>query len=37
VHGRDYYEPSGHGREAGIIDRLAWLRSVLRGDHPASR
>jgi putative ATPase len=35
VHGRDYYEPSGHGREAGIIDRLAWLRSVLRGEPAA--
>jgi putative ATPase len=33
VHGRNYYEPSGHGREAGVIDRLAWLRSVLRGDN----
>ncbi len=33
VHGRDYYEPSGHGREAGVIDRLAWLRSVLRGQN----
>ena len=32
VHGRDYYEPSAHGREANVIERLAWLRSVLRGE-----
>jgi putative ATPase len=29
--GRDYYRPTGHGREDPILERLRWLRARLRG------
>ncbi|GAB3231707.1 replication-associated recombination protein A [Glycomyces halotolerans] len=30
VAGRDYYRPTGHGREAEVADRLAKLRRIVR-------
>jgi putative ATPase len=30
--GRNYYEPAGRGAERAILERLAKLRSILRGD-----
>jgi len=32
VHGRDYYAPSGHGAERELAERLARLRSIVRGE-----
>ena len=29
--GRDYYTPSGHGREQGLAERVATLRRIVRG------
>ena len=31
VAGRDYYQPTGHGQEARLVDLLARLRGLLRG------
>ena len=30
VDGREYYEPSQHGAEAGIAERLMRIRKILR-------
>jgi putative ATPase len=32
VVGRDYYEPSEHGAERGLADRVARLRRLVRGN-----
>ncbi len=32
VHGRDYFAPSGHGAERELAERLARLRSIVRGE-----
>jgi putative ATPase len=35
--GRDYYEPSGHGNERTLGERLARLRELVRGKTPPER
>ncbi len=32
VHGRDYYTPSGYGAERPLVERVARLRRILRGE-----
>ncbi len=32
--GRDYYQPSGHGAERALADRVPKLRRIIRGDPP---